>query len=500
MELNAVYDKKFYIWGMIGLVAMCALMKATGGAGFAAIFLVVFAAFAKTRTELLLYLLLMTATLTVTNAAIAPKDFIFGVSARSLFLLVGLVMSMQIIGQRASRMITPLLSLLIYIGYMALISAVGWSPLISYLKILLFTIVFLAFFSVGNAAITRHQVSLPKLRSVFLCMASFLILGSVALIPFPGISVMSAASIIAAGGTVPEGSLFQGMTLHSQCLGPNISMLAVVLLADLLFTLRRWDKLYLLLLLCAPVIIFKTGSRTAMGTWLAGTCFVCFVFMMAHGVGAKWKNRALSTLTTLGMVGGLLLFVSPHFREQLVSFVYKARGAEVAKEDRSFEKMISTRQGLMDNQMDNFRESPIIGNGFQVAKHFQYREVTSWKSLLSAPVEKGVWVTAVLEEGGVIGLLLFLLFIVIAFTGLFKHHAYIAACALFVFLVANLGEFTFFSMSYMGGLMWAAIFAGITLDAQRLRHDRAPWFYQPGVRPLRVAPEAPRPSDSRIRA
>ncbi len=500
MELNAVYDKKFYIWGMIGLVAMCALMKATGGAGFAAIFLVVFAAFAKSRTELLLYLLLMTATLTVTDATIAPKDFIFSISARLVYLLIGVVMTMQIVGQKASRMIAPLLSILIYVGYMALISAVGWSPLISYLKIVLFTVVFLAFFSVGNAAITRHQVSLPKLRSVFLCMATFLILGSVALIPFPGISVMSAASIIAAGGTVPEGSLFKGITLHSQCLGPSISMLAVVLLADMLFSLRRWDKLYLLLLLCAPVLIFKTGSRTAMGTWLAGTCFVCFVFMMAHGVGAKWKNRALSTLTTLGMVGGLLLFVSPHFREQMVSFVYKARGAEVAKADRTFDRMISSRQGLMDNQMDNFRESPIIGNGFQVAKHFQYREVTSWKSLLTAPVEKGVWVTAVLEEGGVIGLLLFLLFIVIAFTGLFKHHAYIAACALFVFLVANLGEFTFFSMSYMGGLMWAAIFAGITLDAQRLRHDRVPWFYQPGVRPPRVAPEALRPSDSRLRA
>ncbi len=126
----------------------------------------------------------------------------------------------------------------------------------------------------------------------------------------------------------------------------------------------------------------------------------------------------------------------------------------------------------MDNAMANFRESPWIGNGFQVSKEFAYREIVSWKQVLSAPIEKGVWVTAVLEEGGVFGMTLFAIFLLVAIFGLLARRAVTGAAALFVFIIANFGEFTFFSMSYTGGLMWAMVFTGVALDAQRLKEDR----------------------------
>ena len=126
----------------------------------------------------------------------------------------------------------------------------------------------------------------------------------------------------------------------------------------------------------------------------------------------------------------------------------------------------------MDNAIANFKESPWIGNGFQVSEDFDHREIVSWKQVLSAPIEKGVWVTAVLEEGGVFGMVLFVTFILTAIFGLLSKRAVIGASALFIFVVSNLGEFTFFSMSYTGGLMWAMVFTGIALDAQRLKEDR----------------------------
>lgn len=467
------YDVGFLFRSLLGMIAMCAIMKVTGGAGFLLIFLLAFVAFGRNRTEMLLYLILMTATLTVTNAYFAPKGMVFSIGARMLFLLVGSVMMLQLTAQRSSRMMTPVLTLLVYIGYMAIISSVGWSPLISYLKMVLFVIIFLAMFSVGNAAVISQRVKVERLRSIFLCMAAFMILGSILVLPFPGISMMNAADFAdITGFHIPEGGLFKGMSIHSQCLGPSISMLAVVLLADLLFSIRKWDKLYLLLLCCTPIIVFRTGSRTAMGTLLAGLFFVFLLFVNARGMGARWKTRATSALMILGIVGGCFLLATPQMREKVVSFIYKSGGNTVSEEYQTVENLVSSRQGLMDNAMANFRESPWIGNGFQVSKEFAYREIVSWKQVLSAPIEKGVWVTAVLEEGGVFGMVLFAIFLLVAILGLLARQAVTGAAALFVFIISNFGEFTFFSMSYTGGLMWAMVFTGVALDAQRLKEDR----------------------------
>ncbi len=467
------YDIGFLFRSLLGMIAMCAVMKVTGGAGFLLIFLLAFVAFGRNRTEMLLYLILMTATLTVTNAYFAPKGMVFSIGARMLFLLVGSVMMLQLTAQRSSRMMTPVLTLLVYIGYMAIISSVGWSPLISYLKIVLFVIIFLAMFSVGNAAVTSQWVRVEKLRSVFLCMAAFMILGSIMLIPFPGIGMMNAADFADVKGLyIPEGGLFKGMSIHSQCLGPSIAMLAVVLLADLLFSVRRWDKCYLILLICTPIVVFRTGSRTAMGTLLSGFFFVFLLFVNARGMGARWKTRATSALMMIGIIGGCCLLVTPQMREKVISFIYKADGHEVAKESQTVENLVSTRQGLMDNAIANFKKSPWIGNGFQVSEDFAHREIVSWKQVLSAPIEKGVWVTAVLEEGGVFGMTLFALFIITAIGGLLSRRALTGVAALFVFVISNLGEFTFFSMSYTGGLMWSMVFTGVALDAQRLKEER----------------------------
>ena len=489
------YDLKTLVWGVLGLLVLCALMKVSDGAGFIAIFIPLLVAFGKNRTELLVYIILATAVLTVTNAFIAPKGMVFSIAARALYLIVAGVIILQNTGRRSARFLTPLLSIFIYVGFQAMTSAQGWQPIISYLKILLFTVVFLAFWGMANAASVRDGVRPQALRSVVLVFACFLIFGSLSLIPFPGIAKLGAARALEMGLPIESVGLFQGVTFQPQALGPSVGAISVVLFADLLFSIRRWDKLYLLLLIGAPILIFYTSSRTAMGTWLAGMSFATFVFMCAHGVGARWKNRALGVLMLVGVLGGIVLFATPQMRDAVARFAlkYTSEGQEL---DVSWETMTVTRQGLMDASMDNFRESPVIGNGFQVSKSMETRDIRSWGQLLSAPIEKGVWVTAVLEEGGVIGMILFVLFLIIAFWGMLSRRAYIGACALFVLLVSNFGEFTFFSMSSIGGVGWVMVFTGLALDAARLRQERQAYRWMPAPRVNGAAGRVPYPAYS----
>ena len=473
MKIDTVYDKRLLMQGLFGMALLCLAMKITGGMGFLLIFPFILVGFGKNKTGLLFWCLLATTVLTMTNANIAPKGSIFSIANRLIYLLVGGVMVLQVLGQRASKLMTPLLALLPYVAYMAIVSSVGWQPIISYLKLTLFTIVFFAFYSVGNAATARANLGVAQLRSIFLCFAVFLFVGSVCLIPFPGIATLSAQYYIQRGLPIPEGSLFMGITLQSQALGPMTAVMSVMLLADLLFSVKKWDKLYLLLLLLSPLLIYKTGSRTAMGTYAAGLFFVTLVFMHARGVGAKWKGKVLSALFLIGMLGGLAFMAAPSLRQSAMQFIFKTRGAEIAKESQTYERLLSSRQGLIDHAIENFHESPWIGNGFQVSEMQKDLRVTSWKQLLSAPIEKGVWVVAVLEEGGVFGMVLFCLFLLIAFYCLLSRQAFIGAAVLFVTLVSNLGEFTFFSMSYMGGLFWSMVFLGIAMDAARLKQEAA---------------------------
>lgn len=482
MKLDMVYDKKVLIHGLIGMAVLCLAMKVTGGAGFLLIFPLILMGFSKNKTNLLFWCILATTVLTLTNPNIAPKGSIFSIANRLIYLMVGGVMVLQVVGQRASKQLTPLLALLPYLAYMAMVSSVGWQPIISYLKLTLFTIVFFAFYSVSNATIARAQLGAAQLRSIFLCFAIFLIVGSVCLIPFPGIATLSAEFYLSQGLPLPEGSLFMGITLQSQALGPIVAIVSVMLLADLLFSVRKWDKLYLFLLLLSPILIYKTGSRTAMGTYAAGLFFVTMVFMHARGVGAKWKGKALSALVLIGMLGGIAFMATPSMRESATQFIFKTRGQEIAKESQTMENLVSSRQFLIDRALKNFHESPWTGNGFQVSEMQKDMRIVSWQQLLSAPIEKGVWVVAVLEEGGIFGMILFCLFLLIAFYNMLTRQAFIGASVLFVFIVSNLGEFTFFAMSYMGGLFWSMVFLGVAMDVARLREAQMAqqfWFPPP---------------------
>lgn len=133
---------------------------------------------------------------------------------------------------------------------------------------------------------------------------------------------------------------------------------------------------------------------------------------------------------------------------------------------------MSTRQAIVDRQMENFRASPMVGNGFQVSEAQIGLRNATWKELLSAPVEKGVWVTAVLEEGGAIGFVILVGFFLTAGMLMLKRGAYTGLSVLAVLLVSNMAEFTMFSMSAMGGLFWAMVFIGTAMDAARIRRDQ----------------------------
>lgn len=477
-----MYDKK-YLYRMLCVYAFSVItMYVTRGNAFVLMVPFFLGALFKNKTDTLFACAVISTALLQTNAFLVPKPQLFAVTQRALFMILGLYAGLQLLGEKKHKIISSMMIMLLYLVYMFIPSSVGWYPMISYLKLILFITVFMGYMAIANRCIQNRKSNEMQLRSLFLATAIYYIGGSILLIPFPGISQMLPSEI---GKGASALSLFKGMTLHSQALGPIACAFGLFAFGDLLFNIEKKDKLYVILLLCVPFLIYKTSSRTAMGTLVAGLCFAIYQLVNARNIKAKWKARVTSASLSVVALCSIFILVVPQMRNGIAKYILKYEN-NVKMSDVSIEQTFSTRQGKVDQQIRNFKSRPAIGWGFQVSEEIYMQVLQGEKiSMLSAPVEKGVWVTAILEEGGVFGLALYLLFFFVVLGSLLSQKLSVA-CTVFVGMhISNLGEMSMFSLTGTGGLIWLLFFFAIVLDiAKKKREKDARIIVTQGYRPI----------------
>lgn len=459
------YKRLFvYLTVMAGVLSSA---KMSDGYALAVVIPIAFA-WGLSRPDRLFYAYVLSMSMVLCNDFFVPKVVAVVVVYRLMIMSVGLLGLLYIIQGRYNRVLNPLLLISPYIGFMFISSLVGWNALVSILKLTLFCGTYLFLFAISSRLLRGGDAEISSARCAVLAMAVFFVIGSVCLIPFPAISLLnkydlSVDELLATGLT-----LFKGMALHSQSLGPMLAVLATFLFADLLFCVVRMDLLYLVLLTFCPILVYKTGSRTAMGTLLAGGLFVFWCLIRERSLPKAWRGRMLRLI----VVGSVLLIVLgmclPSVREKAAQFILKFDKTVTSTSEITLSEVMVTRQGRFDYCLYNFRKSPLIGNGFQVSEEYNNLNVPITK-LMSAPVEKGFLVGALLEEGGVIGIGLFVAFVILMCWMLLRLKCYVAFCTFCAMLVSNCGEFTIFSMTVAGGFHWTLVFCAVVFDVDRNR-------------------------------
>lgn len=471
---RSLYDVKAMMSFAGGFVGIAILERLLMGNGFACVTLIALMALFRNRVEKMFYWILMLLALMMANANIIPKSISFYVAQRVMMVLFAIVLMSTIFGRRSPPALAPMVTMMLYSVYMIVPSMLGWMPLISVLKLFLFSMVYLAYFGVANKVMTSPRVSSRVVRGMFLGVASLYVVGSLFLIPFPALSQVSQeeyVKMLQSGADVV--SLFTGLSVHSQCLGPLVATISTLLYADMAFNLRKFDKFYVLLMALCPILLVRSSSRAGMLAYLVGHLTVTWLLFQARQVRGQWRGKIIGAVLSILTVLALAVLFVPKYRDAMTRFAMKTSAEETRAADFSMERAMSSRQGLMDDALSNFKKSPMIGNGFQVSASMQGMRDVPLVRLLSAPVEKGVWVTAVLEEGGVLGALLLLIFIINATVGMMRHRAYSGLSIFAALLAANMGEFTMFSMSALGGFLWGMVFVGIALDGTCSREARS---------------------------
>jgi hypothetical protein len=135
---------------------------------------------------------------------------------------------------------------------------------------------------------------------------------------------------------------------------------------------------------------------------------------------------------------------------------------DVTADSRSWkEALTSSRMGLIEQSMMEFRRNPTFGSGFQVAWYTKEQyEAVGGGFVISAPIEKGILPMMIIGETGIVGAVTFAFFCIGFICVCIKKHYFVMLNLFAVFFVINMGEATFLSPGGGGGIEWVICVAG----------------------------------------
>ena len=394
-------------------------------------------------------------------------------------LIVAIVLLVSSSRHRGTNQL-PLGGLFAYLAVAILSSAQGYFPEISYLKIVNF-VAFILGIWIGTRNLQRTPVEMNRLRVFMLGVSIFVILGSFGTLAFPSVAYFqNMGSVIQEAGIEYADEVFRatkqdigvsyfaGVTGQSQCLGPMLAALMNWVIADMLFVEKRLAPFHALLVVIGLGELVLTHSRTGMLAFACGAAILSSYVLKRVNLARRLRAR-VRNLVVLGVfLLGCAAIVSQLRGGGVTAFIRKGQTAE-SGESSLTGALVHSRLGLIEQNMFDFNHNPLLGCGFQVAYYHQFAFAHHKGLILSAPIEKGILPLMVLGEGGIVGLVVFLGFLVAFYAGCAKKHLFVTMALFTVLVMSNFGEADFFSPGGIGGAKWVlCVVGGFIIDCQLL--------------------------------
>ena len=427
----------------------------------------------------LIFFVLMPFFVILNPALVGNESSVYGMSVRLGPLLIGLVLALRGASREGQHRL-PFIGIIPFLMIAVVSSADGWAPQVSYMKLLNF-IIFLFGIWYGTQNLQKRPKDILFLRSFYLALACFLTFGSLATIPFPGVGyAIGLRQALYEGGVALANEVFKqrqvdsattlfcGVTNHSQALAPLLALSVSWVMCDMLLLERRFRWLHLVIIALALPLCYLTRSRVGLTSLVAAFVMSCIYAARKAELPSRVKahlNMGLLIGTIVFLFGVVILQAQSGFMSQWIR-----KTSDVEADQRTLgEAVTSSRLGLLDYSLYEFRRNPLFGSGFQVAEYTQDIVRENKGFIISAPIEKGVTPVMILGETGILGEACFLLFLIMFYAGCTRRK-YVVTIALFtVFLVTNFGEATIFSPGGGGGIMWMiSVVGGFTIDTYLL--------------------------------
>lgn len=424
---------------------------------------------------------ILTMAVTLSKVIVPKAGIVLGLLLRVGPLLIAF--ATILVARSGARDKLPIGLLLLYLVAQIVSSINGIVPQVSFMKLFQFFAFFFGLW-LGTGTLAGNRDELYRMRVFFLSLILVLIVGSLLSYPFPEISYSTTLREAAYEGSeyarymyekmLQSGGLmlFSGITDHSQTLAPFMSIMIIYVAADMIFIERRVAPLQSGMIAVMFVMLFMTRSRTGLFA-VAISAFVMVSYTFKKITLPTGLKRKLQSAMVFGGVLLFLLMAVMEVRSQTFT-KWLRKTNDIESDARSMNEAITqTRQGTIDQCMYEFHQNELMGIGFQVSEQVKDLYNRSSGLMLSAPIEKGLLPLMVLGEGGVIGAILFYVFVIGFISGCIKKKYYISMLLFIAFFGTNIGEATFFSPGGPGGVMWAFFaLGGFSIDQLIIMSNR----------------------------
>lgn len=253
--------------------------------------------------------------------------------------------------------------------------------------------------------------------------------------------------------------LFQGIFCHSQTYGVYM-VIPTMWLTSFYFFNNQVKFIVKLTVFFSWITIFASNCRTAI---FASLLAILLSTVIAFFKRADWKKKLFRVtkkpvfIILILVVLVLTIFNSAIISKRIKGFVYKDTFTNVFAEKSIYGVIEDSRGFLMERSWLNFKKHPWIGNGFGIASD---RDIFSVRTLqyinipVAASIEKGFIISTLMEEVGLLGLFIFLLFIFNLISPIIKFgdisSMWLFGTAFFI----SFGEMIFFSPGGLGMHIW----------------------------------------------
>lgn len=356
-----------------------------------------------------------------------------------LLLICCFFRAVNIISSRGKISIEPLV-LIIYGLLLISTAIVSDIPSLTILKGILFLIG-----STTAVVLMIDIIDIDEFYEWFFAMGVVLILFSAPLL-FSGL------------GYLRNGSGFQGVLSHPQAMGLFISIFTTIFAIEYIYPrIAKFKKITLpTLFLISVCFLILTQARVAL--------LATIVALGATVLLSKGKIRAFMVLSVLVLLFSIFSLTSDAPTQIVSQFLLKSR----VDMSGLTELYLDSRGEILARSIENFYSNIFTGIGFGIPSRLDHVQIVYdpvFGLPISAPVEKGFFIIASLEEAGLLitGILLFLLTLI----GIrsVSGSSPISIALLINVLSLNFTESTIFSISGFGLLIWIII--GLTLRLSR---------------------------------
>jgi hypothetical protein len=389
--------------------------------------------------------------LTYLNPGIGVLPTEAGILGRAI-LVVAAVRVLPVLRIRDLTLLWPIWAFSLVAAILSFIASSSVS--ISIMKVITFAVA-------ASTVITAYNSLPPQrisgLQRWFATVAVFFVASSLATLAVPHIAFLV------------NGTGFQGLLNNAQALAIVLSPLAAWHFTGLMFVRGKLRVLQIAAVAAIYGALFLSESRTGMASSLIGIAAAALTWLVATHRATLLASRgrviAMMATAALCLTGAL---ATGHLQSTVAKFAFKR--AESRDVSGAF---LESRGGGVVSQWRNFVDQPWLGHGFGV-----YAEgppsssvVEAFGIPISAPIEKGFVFTAVLEETGALGGLLFFTALFVLGRAVWKNQD-LRWVALFTSCIAvNIGECILLAPGGIGLLDWLLI--GLAISSARAAPARA---------------------------